>query len=194
MRRLVNIRSAGGGGGPTTLAGDVNGPSGSNSVDKIKGQPLAGNTPTFNEVLVWSGTEWVAGPVPPPSPPSQVVYFVMNGDIVTYPLATPIDGQRCAIGGYLISGRVMRRVDTTGTGAGGNTTGTIYVNQSGVDTSIGYFSIPQGSGDNYQTTVSVIGSTYIFTADYVYFVLDSICDPGDATVEQDITLSLVFNN
>lgn len=52
-------------GGAVTLAGDVTGPSGSNSLSAIRGTPVdATLTPAANDVLKWDGAKWVAGAVP----------------------------------------------------------------------------------------------------------------------------------
>lgn len=49
-----------GGGGGITLAGDVTGPSGSNTVAKINGATLGSTTATSANILVANGTQWVS--------------------------------------------------------------------------------------------------------------------------------------
>jgi hypothetical protein len=46
------------GGGTVTLAGDVTGPSGSNTVARIQGYDVAPTAPMTNEALVWDGAAW----------------------------------------------------------------------------------------------------------------------------------------
>jgi hypothetical protein len=44
--------------GATTLAGDVTGPSGTNTVVKLQGQNVSSTTPATGQVLQWSGSAW----------------------------------------------------------------------------------------------------------------------------------------
>lgn len=66
---------AGAGGG--TLAGDVTGAAATNTVARIRGQPVAATAPTSGQVLRWSGTQWA--PVDPPTGPPVVNVPTVTG-------------------------------------------------------------------------------------------------------------------
>ena len=58
MSWKLEYPGAGGGGGPTTLAGDVTGPSGSNTVARLQGRQVSATAPSLNQVLAWGGGQW----------------------------------------------------------------------------------------------------------------------------------------
>lgn len=63
-----------------TLAGDVTGPASSNTVEAIQNTPVSAAAPSTNDVLLYSGTEWVPTPqvslVYPKPPPAWGTEFL----------------------------------------------------------------------------------------------------------------------
>ena len=53
-----------GGAGPVSLAGDATGPSGSNTVERIQGQPVEPGSPSSGDQLLWDGSQWARQPAP----------------------------------------------------------------------------------------------------------------------------------
>jgi len=141
----------GGGGGSTTLAGDVTGPSGSNTVAKIKGTALGTLTGATNgQVLTWntSTSTWI--PTTKTSIPNGVAagqLLVWSGSAWTYTL-----------GGYASNGSMLYNDATYGwssaSGPGNNQTyvwttasgGSWLLKTYGVANYIGSTSYPVSSG------------------------------------------------
>lgn len=55
---LENAIGSGGGGGSFTPAGDLGGTGMSQIVIGLRGNPISSNTPSTNDALVWSGSQW----------------------------------------------------------------------------------------------------------------------------------------
>ena len=195
-RRFVGNVGPGGGVGPITLAGDVAGPSASNAIVALQGTTVNAAAPLANEVLTFDGTEWVPQAVSVPSSSNAVVLFRLNGDVVIFPLNEPIDCQPCPQQASVVSGvYVGHRVDSTGTGASGATSGTVYKRTGPASrVSIATFSVAQGSGDNFATP-GVLGALLdrtLTATDQLEVEFSSFMAAGATTQEQDFVVSLLL--
>lgn len=67
-----------------SLSGDVIGPPDFNTVTALQGFPVAPDTPTEGDTLLWTGTEWVPGAVPDGGA------FSLSGDVTGPPIANTV--------------------------------------------------------------------------------------------------------
>ena len=194
-RRYIGTTITGGGGGGT-LAGDVAGPLAANAIVALQGTTVNAAAPSTNEVLTFDGTEWVPQAVSIPSSSNAVVFFRLNGDVVIFPLNEPIDCQPCPQQVSVVTGvYVGHRIDSTGAGASGVTSGTVY-KRTGPSSrvSIATFSVAQGSGDNFATP-GVLGALLdrtLTATDQLEVEFSSFMAAGATTQEQDFVVSLLL--
>lgn len=75
-----------------SLAGDVSGTQGANTVDRIKGRAVASSAPNVGDTLVWNGTEW-APTAPGSSSNFGGMYFTVSGACNS---GNPLNGGACS--------------------------------------------------------------------------------------------------
>jgi len=195
-RRFVGTTGSGGGGGPVTLAGDVTGPSGSNTVAELQGTPLNAPTPVFGDVLTFDGVEWVPLPVSATAATNTVVSFRLNGDVEIFPLSEPLDCQPspqqvCVVAGV----RIKHRVDSTNTDASGATAGTVFKRTGpGTRVAAATFSVAQGTGNNFSAAgvLGTLGNRTLAATDQLEVELSSVMASGATTQEQDFFVSVLL--
>ncbi len=196
-RRYIGSFGTGGGGGGGTLAGDVSGPAGANTIDAIQGNAVNAGSPGVGEVLIFDGTEWAPGPIPPPLTTYNTVCLKLNGDVEIFPLSQPLDCQPCVMQACVASSvRVGHRVDSSGAGASGTTAGAIYKRTApGSRVQFASFSVAQGTGNNFSAAGSFVGTladrTFAAT-DQIEFELSSQMVGGATSQEQDFFISILL--
>jgi hypothetical protein len=124
--------------------------------------------------------------------------FRLNGDISAYPLFQPLDCQPTVLlASTVLSFVAGHRVDSSGAGASGATSGLLYKRSSpSTRVAFGNFTLTQGVGNNYS-----IGGTFVGTvtdrtftpSDQIELELVSAMASGVTTQEQDLFVSILLS-
>lgn len=122
-------------------------------------------------------------------------HFRANGQLSLFALNTPIDGQPCVNRcGVLERACLMQRIDSTGAGAGGNTTVNVYRRSDPTTrVQIATGSIPAGSGDNARINMTFSGTVAdrtFLNDNQLEIELSAVQTPGATTAPADVTVSV----